>query len=87
MSSLGPLQKLTATLVASGALMRSSTRPVESTLGNSAPGTLVVADWKPVSCAAHTLAASNNTIANLFIVIPLKMLGAEPAIVFRTGLQ
>ena len=46
MSTFGPLQKFRRTLVASGALMRTSTLPAPSTRGYSAPQTLVVAGWK-----------------------------------------
>jgi len=41
MSAFGPLQKFTRTFVASGALIRISTRPVASTRGYSASQTFV----------------------------------------------
>ena len=46
MSTFGPLQKFRRTFVASGALRRTSTLPVLSTRGYSAPQTFVVAGRK-----------------------------------------
>src|SRR5205823_11876827 len=63
MSTLGPLQKLRRTLVASGAFTRISTLPVLSTLGKSAPQTFVSAGWKsPGSCAKQKLVSNNINI-------------------------
>src|SRR5581483_6583188 len=63
MSPFGPLQKLTRTLLASGALMRISTRELLSTRGYCASRTLDVAGLKsPESCARQNGAASSATI-------------------------
>ena len=68
MSTFGPLQKLSRTFVASGALIRTSTLPAPSTRGYSAPQTLVVAGWKPAgSCAEQTLARNRSANPSCFI--------------------
>jgi alpha-N-arabinofuranosidase len=73
MSTLGPLQKLARTFVASGALNRISTLPVPSTRGYSAPHTLVDAGLKspdyafgqeriPMVSASATRAADGSAV-------------------------
>jgi hypothetical protein len=72
MSALGPLQKFTRTLAASGAFTRNSTLPALSTRGYSAPQTLVVAGWKVLaSCAQHIVVKSNIMIPAIFILFVL----------------
>src|SRR6185295_7774657 len=70
MSALGPLQKFTRTLAASGALTRSCTLPALSTRGYSAPQTFVAAGWKVLaSCAQHRVANRKIIIPAVFIVL------------------
>src|ERR1019366_1683974 len=62
MSTFGPLQKLSFTFVASGALNRICTRELPSTFGYCASRTFDVAGLKsPRSCAKQKLAASSIT--------------------------
>ena len=69
MSTLGPLQKLSFTFVASGALNRICTRELPSTFGYCASRTFDVAGLKsPWSCAKQTLAASSIANAITFKV-------------------
>ena len=73
MSTFGPLQKLSFTLVASGALMRICTRPPSSTRGYSAPQTLVSAGLKlsaPWAKPSVAVRHNANAIAVFFIGIP-----------------
>jgi len=68
MSTLGPLQKFSLTLVASGALNRISTRELLSTLGYCASRTFEVAGLKsPESWPKQKLVASSTTIPIIFI--------------------
>src|SRR5271165_6601886 len=63
MSTFGPLQKLSFTFVASGALKRIWTRELLSTRGYCASRTFDVAGLKsPESCAKQKLAAKRITI-------------------------
>src|SRR5688572_8836904 len=73
MSTLGPLQKLSLTLLASGALMRICTRPAASIRGYSAPQTFVSADrnW-PDSCARQVPAISMRAQAKIFMITPVR---------------
>src|ERR1017187_5815923 len=63
MSTFGPLQKLSFTFVASGALNRICTRELLSTRGYCASRTFDVAGLKSTeSCARQKLAANSTTI-------------------------
>src|SRR5688572_14646880 len=78
MSTLGPLQKLSFTLLASGALMRSCTRPAESTRGYCAFITLLSAGLKsPGSCAPHTPAIRKAKHRILFMEAPRERMDQE----------
>src|SRR5882724_7670438 len=69
MSTLGPLQKLSFTFAASGAVNRICTRELLSTRGYCASRTFDVAGLKsPGSCAKQQLTANRNTIPNTFTV-------------------
>src|ERR1700738_2813867 len=71
MSTLGPLQKLSFTFIASGALNRICTRELLSTFGYCASRTFDVAGLKsPESCAKQQLAAKSTTIPISFIAHP-----------------
>src|SRR3569833_3091122 len=75
-SALGPLQKFTRTLVASGALKRMSTRELLSTFGYCASRTFDVAGLKlPASCAKQKLAANSiHTPANFIFSLRKRLL-------------
>ena len=69
MSIFGLLQKLSFTVVASGAFIRNSALPVESTRGYSAPHTLVDAGSNPpLLCAWQKL--DSKIIASPIFFIP-----------------
>ena len=71
MSAFSPLQKLTRTFVASGALKRILTRELLSTCGYWASRTLDEAGLKsPEPCARQRLALNNKTIPMLRIMSP-----------------
>src|SRR6185295_8684694 len=70
-SSFGPLQKLTRTFVASGALIRTSTLPAPSTRGYSAPQTFVAAGRNsPDSWAEQRLATRKSAHPAFFMSTP-----------------
>src|SRR5262245_16275677 len=71
MSTFGPLQKLSFTLFASGALMRTCTRPVASMRGYSAPHTFVSAGWNwAASWANETPAVTSRASAIVLMNFP-----------------
>src|SRR5579859_3756937 len=79
MSTLGPLQKLSLTLLASGALNRICTRELASTRGYCASRTFDVAALKSSgSCAKQKVAASSSTIPIRFIMYLREKHIAEP---------
>jgi hypothetical protein len=68
MSSFGPLQKLSLTVVASGAFKRNWALEPLSTRGYAAPGTLVEAGAKlSVFCAQQQLENKSSAIPIFFI--------------------
>src|SRR5881227_1089083 len=81
MSILGPLQKLSFTLAASGALNRICTRELLSTFGYCASSTFDDEGLKsPCSCAKQRLAANTTPIAiNLIAFLrPRQASSAQP---------
>src|SRR5690349_15986653 len=71
MSTLGPLQKFSFTLLASGALIRICTRPAESIRGYSAPQTLVSAGWNWfASSATQVPVMKTRATASILMTTP-----------------